>query len=60
MENLWREHELTMVLVTHDSTVAARAQQIGLMKDGLLTVTDTGPGDLPAHPPQQRGRPVAT
>jgi putative ABC transport system ATP-binding protein len=41
MENLWRELELTMVFVTHDSTVAARAQQVGLMKDGLLTVTQT-------------------
>jgi putative ABC transport system ATP-binding protein len=41
MENLWRELELTMVFVTHDSTVAARAQRIGLMKDGLLTVTQT-------------------
>ncbi len=41
MENLWRELELTMVLVTHDSTVAARAQRIGLMKDGLLTVSQT-------------------
>jgi ABC-type lipoprotein export system ATPase subunit len=30
-----------MVLVTHDSTVAAHAQRIGLMKDGLLTVTQT-------------------
>jgi putative ABC transport system ATP-binding protein len=41
LENLWRELELTMVLVTHDSTVAARARRIGLMKDGLLTVTQT-------------------
>jgi putative ABC transport system ATP-binding protein len=39
LETLWRELELTMVLVTHDSTVAVRAQQVGLMKDGLLTVT---------------------
>ena len=39
--NLRCELELTMVLVTHDSTVAARAQRIGLMKDGLLTVTKT-------------------
>jgi len=39
LENLWRELELTMVFVTHDSIVAARAQRIGLMKDGLLTVT---------------------
>jgi putative ABC transport system ATP-binding protein len=41
LAKLWRELELTMVLVTHDSSVAARAQRIGLMKDGLLTVTDT-------------------
>ena len=25
LENLWRERGLTMVVVTHDSTVAARA-----------------------------------
>jgi putative ABC transport system ATP-binding protein len=41
LETLWRELELTLVLVTHDSTIAARAQRIGLMKDGLLTVTQT-------------------
>jgi putative ABC transport system ATP-binding protein len=38
LENLWRSRKLTMVLVTHDSTVAARAQRHGLMKDGLLTI----------------------
>jgi putative ABC transport system ATP-binding protein len=38
LERLWRERGLTMVLVTHDSTVAARAQRVGLMRDGLLTV----------------------
>jgi len=32
MDTLWRSHRLTMVLVTHDSTVAARAQRVGLMK----------------------------
>jgi putative ABC transport system ATP-binding protein len=53
MENLWRERGLTMVLVTHDSTVAARAQRIGLMKDGLLTVTDTaGRTEEAANSPQ--------
>jgi putative ABC transport system ATP-binding protein len=41
LEDLWRDRGLTMVLVTHDSTVAARAQRLGLMKDGLLTVSDT-------------------
>ena len=28
------ERGLTMVIVTHDSTVAARAQRIGQMRDG--------------------------
>jgi ABC-type lipoprotein export system ATPase subunit len=54
MENLWREHGLTMVLVTHDSTVACRAQRIGLMKDGLLTVTETADRTVTqtaSHPP---------
>ena len=37
LETMWRERGLTMVLVTHDSTVARRAQRIGVMKNGLLT-----------------------
>jgi putative ABC transport system ATP-binding protein len=37
LEKLWHEHELTMVCVTHDSTVAARAQRIATMRDGRLT-----------------------
>jgi putative ABC transport system ATP-binding protein len=36
LEVLWRERGLTMVLVTHDSTVARRAQCIGVMKNGRL------------------------
>jgi putative ABC transport system ATP-binding protein len=34
---MWRERGLTMVLVTHDSTVARRAQRIGVMKKGCLS-----------------------
>jgi putative ABC transport system ATP-binding protein len=34
---MWRERGLTMVIVTHDSTVARRAQRIGVMKNGRLT-----------------------
>jgi putative ABC transport system ATP-binding protein len=37
LEKLWHEHGLTMVCVTHDSTVAARAQRIATMRDGRLT-----------------------
>jgi putative ABC transport system ATP-binding protein len=39
LQRLWRSRRLTMVLVTHDSTVAARAQRLGLMRNGRLTVT---------------------
>jgi len=40
LDGLWRSRGLTMVLVTHDSTVAARAQRLGLMREGRLTVTE--------------------
>jgi ABC-type multidrug transport system ATPase subunit len=33
---MWHERGLTMVFVTHDSTVARRAQRIGVMKNGRL------------------------
>ncbi len=38
LEGMWREHGLTMVIVTHDSTVARRAQRIGLMHSGRIEV----------------------
>jgi putative ABC transport system ATP-binding protein len=38
LEKLWRDHRLTMVVVTHDSTVARRAQRLGVMKDGRLSI----------------------
>jgi putative ABC transport system ATP-binding protein len=37
LDAMWRERGLTMVFVTHDSTVARRAQRIGVMKNGRLT-----------------------
>jgi putative ABC transport system ATP-binding protein len=36
LEDLWRRRGLTMVLVTHDSAVAALAPRLGLMRDGLF------------------------
>jgi putative ABC transport system ATP-binding protein len=38
LENLWRERGLTLVLVTHDSSVARRAQRVGIMRNGKLSI----------------------
>jgi putative ABC transport system ATP-binding protein len=38
LEKLWQENGLSMVIVTHDSTIARRAQRLGTMKNGKLTV----------------------
>ncbi|HWG62806.1 MAG TPA: ABC transporter ATP-binding protein [Streptosporangiaceae bacterium] len=40
LEKLWRDLGLTLVLITHDSSVARRAQRIGLMREGRLSVED--------------------
>jgi putative ABC transport system ATP-binding protein len=43
LDTLWRERGLTLVLVTHDSAIARRAQRIGVMTRGRLTIRqDTG------------------
>ena len=41
MEALWRERGLTMVVVTHDSSIARRAQRLGTMRNGKLTIKQT-------------------
>jgi putative ABC transport system ATP-binding protein len=38
LEKLWRDHHLTMVMVTHDSSVARRAERLGIMKNGKLSI----------------------
>jgi putative ABC transport system ATP-binding protein len=38
LDTLWRERGLTMVLVTHDSAIARRAQRIGVMARGRLSI----------------------
>ena len=44
LETMWRERGLTMVLVTHDSSIARRAQRIGVMKNGRLGFKQSRPG----------------
>jgi putative ABC transport system ATP-binding protein len=38
LAQLWDELRLTLVMVSHDSSVAGRAQRTGLMENGRLTV----------------------
>jgi putative ABC transport system ATP-binding protein len=40
IETLWRERGLTLVLVTHDATIARRAQRTAAMHDGELTIAN--------------------
>ena len=52
LEKFWREYGLTLVVVTHDSTVARRAQRIGVMRNGRLTFKQSAgrredPGSAP-------------
>jgi len=46
LETMWRERGLTMVLVTHDSSIARRAQRIGVMKNGRLNFRQPRPGQV--------------
>jgi len=38
LEKLWRDRGLTLILVTHDSPVARRAQRIGVIRNGKLSI----------------------
>jgi putative ABC transport system ATP-binding protein len=38
LDKLWRERGLTLILVTHDGSVARRAQRVGVMKKGRLSI----------------------
>jgi putative ABC transport system ATP-binding protein len=43
LEQTWRDRGLTLVIVTHDSSVARRAQRTGLMDHGQLAITPGRP-----------------
>jgi putative ABC transport system ATP-binding protein len=36
LERLWRERGLTLVVVTHDSAIARRAQRTAILRDGRI------------------------
>ncbi|MGW4628561.1 ABC transporter ATP-binding protein [Streptomyces rubiginosohelvolus] len=40
LEQMWREHGLTFVMVTHDSAMAKRAPRLATIRKGKITVTE--------------------
>jgi putative ABC transport system ATP-binding protein len=49
LEKLWQDRGLTLVLVTHDSSVARRAQRVGIMQNGKISIRqDTRAARRPA------------
>lgn len=40
LERLWKEHGLTFVMVTHDSTLAKKAPRLATLRQGRITVKE--------------------
>jgi putative ABC transport system ATP-binding protein len=40
LEQLWRDLGLTLVMVTHDRAIARRAQRVGVMNEGHLSIQE--------------------
>ncbi|MYV55815.1 ABC transporter ATP-binding protein [Streptomyces sp. SID3212] len=40
LEGLWKEHGLTFIMVTHDSSIARRAPRLATIRKGKVTVTE--------------------
>ncbi|MEE1793543.1 ABC transporter ATP-binding protein [Streptomyces sp. BE308] len=40
LDGLWKEHGLTFVMVTHDSSIARRAPRLATIRQGRVTVTE--------------------
>jgi putative ABC transport system ATP-binding protein len=51
LERLWRDHGLTLVLVTHDTAIADRAQRVAVMSEGRLTIQPATGSTTPAAGP---------
>lgn len=49
LEGLWREHGLTFVMVTHDSSIARRAPRLATIRSGRITLKDQRTGDATRH-----------
>jgi putative ABC transport system ATP-binding protein len=43
LDGLWKEHGLTFVMVTHDSTIARRAPRLATIRRGQVTITERAP-----------------
>jgi hypothetical protein len=43
LEHPWRDRGLTLILVTHDTSIARRAQRTGVMTNGNLTIRQESP-----------------
>jgi putative ABC transport system ATP-binding protein len=43
LQHLWRQRGITLILVTHDSAIAHRAQRIAVMTNGRLTSRQDSP-----------------
>jgi putative ABC transport system ATP-binding protein len=56
LERLWRDRGLTLVLVTHDSSLARRAQRVGIMHNGHLTISDQAGFPEPSSPQTPRSK----
>jgi putative ABC transport system ATP-binding protein len=58
LEELWGERQLTLVLVTHDTAIAERAQRVVAVSSGRLSeeaATSPVEADLPADEPKANG-----
>ncbi|NED10197.1 ABC transporter ATP-binding protein [Streptomyces sp. SID9124] len=40
LETLWKEHGLTFIMVTHDSSIARRAPRLATIRKGRVTITE--------------------
>ncbi len=54
LETLWHDRGLTLVLVTHDSAIATRAQRVGIMRNGKLTIREDSRETVSGSPGWER------